>query len=109
MSDLISRQAVLDKAYAYGNGLEPDGFCVDVEDIQALPPAQQWIPCSEGLPEDEQLVIFSTKTGRVHQGKYHKDNSVNQWYSNIDKMRAWNNVINAWMPLPKPYKGADDD
>lgn len=38
--DLISRQAVLDKAYAYGSGLEPDGFCVDVEDIQALPSAQ---------------------------------------------------------------------
>lgn len=36
--DAVSREAVLDKAYAYGNGLEPDGFCVDVEDIQALPP-----------------------------------------------------------------------
>ena len=39
MDDLISRQAVLDMAYAYGNGLEPEGYCVDVEDIQALPPA----------------------------------------------------------------------
>ena len=36
--DCVSRQAVLDKAYAYGNGLEPDGYCVNVEDIQALPP-----------------------------------------------------------------------
>jgi len=35
--DAISRQAVLDKAYAYGNGLEPEGYCVEVEDIQALP------------------------------------------------------------------------
>ena len=74
--------------------------------IEALEQTR-WIPCSERLPEDEQLVIFSTKTGRVHQGKYHKDNSVNQWYSDIDKMRAWNNVVNAWMPLPEPYKGAD--
>ena len=40
MSDLISRQAVLDKAYPYGNGDAPEGFCVDVEDIQALPSAQ---------------------------------------------------------------------
>lgn len=38
--DLIDRQAVLDMAYAYGNGLEPEGYCVNVEDIQALPSAQ---------------------------------------------------------------------
>jgi DNA-directed RNA polymerase subunit RPC12/RpoP len=46
--DLISRQAVLEKAYPYGNGLEPDGYCVDVEDIQAVPAIApktgHWIP-----------------------------------------------------------------
>lgn len=36
--DCISREAVLENAYAYGNGLEPEGYCVNVEDIQALPP-----------------------------------------------------------------------
>ena len=47
--DCISRQAVLEQAYAYGNGLEPDGYCVNVEDIQALPsvtpirPKGHWI------------------------------------------------------------------
>lgn len=41
MNDFISRQAALDKAYAYGYGLEPEGFCVEVEDIQALPSVQQ--------------------------------------------------------------------
>jgi len=39
--DCISRQAVLEQAYAYGNGLEPDGYCVNVEDIQALPSVTQ--------------------------------------------------------------------
>lgn len=63
-----------------------------------------WIPVSERLPEDEQEILFSTKTGRVHSGKYHDDDSANQWYSHRDKYRAWNNVVNAWMPLPEPYK-----
>lgn len=49
--DLISRQAVLEKAYPYGNGLEPDGYCVDVEDIQAVPAIApktgHWIPLDE--------------------------------------------------------------
>lgn len=37
--DCISRQAALNESYAYGYGLEPEGYCVDVEDILALPPA----------------------------------------------------------------------
>lgn len=67
----------------------------------------RWIPVSEQLPEDGQEVLFSTKTGRVHLGRYYNDNSVNQWYSSLDKMRAWNNVVNAWLPLPEPYKDSE--
>lgn len=66
----------------------------------------KWIPVSERLPEDEQEILFSTKTGRVHSGKYHDDDSANQWYSHKDKCRAWNNVVTAWMPLPEPYKAS---
>ena len=72
--------------------------------LPSAQPEQRWIPVTERLPEDKQPVIFSTKTGRVHQGKYYKDGSVNQWYSALDKMRAFNNVVNAWMPLPEPYE-----
>ena len=71
--------------------------------------AVRWIPVSEQLPEDEQEVLFSTKTGRVHLGRYYNDNSVNQWYSSLAKMRVWNNVVNAWMPLPEPYKDGEQD
>lgn len=63
-----------------------------------------WIPVKERLPENEQEILFSTKTGRVHSGKYHDDDSANQWYSHKDKCRAWNNVVSAWMPLPEPYR-----
>lgn len=38
--DAISREYVLSKAYAYGNGLEPEGYCVEVEDIQNAPSIQ---------------------------------------------------------------------
>lgn len=68
-----------------------------------------WIPVSERLPEDEQEILFSTKTGRVHSGKYHDDDSANQWYSHRDKCRAWNNVVKAWMPLPKPYEPQESE
>lgn len=63
-----------------------------------------WIPVKERLPEDEQEILFSTKTGRVYSGKYHDDDSANQWYSYRDKCRAWNNVVTAWIPLPELYR-----
>ena len=73
------------------------------------PKTGHWIPVSEKLPEDGQEILFSTKTGRVHSGKYHDDNSANQWYSHHDKCNAWNNVVTAWMPLPKPYEPQESE
>lgn len=81
--------------------------CRWIENAPTIEPEQQWIPVTERLPEDEEPILFSTTTGRVHQGRFHKDNSLNQWYSSLDKMRAFNNVVNAWMPLPTPWKGEE--
>ena len=64
----------------------------------------RWIPVSERLPEDSELVLFSTKTDRVFEGRYFADNTDRQWYSFRDEAFAWNNVVTAWMPLPEPYK-----
>ena len=77
--------------------------------IEALEQEPKWIPVSERLPEDGQEILFSTKTGRVYDGKYHDDDSANQWYSYKDKCRAWNNVVNAWMPLPEPYTAESEE
>ena len=66
--DCISREAVLENAYAYGNGLEPEGYCVNVEDIQALPPVTpqeprkgHWIWCvgSHKCSNCEEYTCFS--------------------------------------------------
>ena len=132
VNDTISRRAAVDMIL--GQPIELHYPSWYAEQIKALPPAQlksyregyqagfnegyqagfkdaqleqPWIPCSERLPEDEQPILFSTTTGRVHQGRFHRDNSVNRWYSSLDKMRAYNNVVNAWMPLPEPYKEDD--
>lgn len=64
-----------------------------------------WIPCSERLPERDKIVLVSYKTmDTVHMCKYLDDGSKNPWWSYNDDCLAWNNVILAWMPLPKPYK-----
>jgi hypothetical protein len=78
----------------YGNGELPNGG---------------WIPVSERLPEDRELVLFSTKTDRVFEGRYFDDNTDHQWYAFRDECFAWNNVVTAWMPLPEPYKAESED
>lgn len=81
------------------------GEAVDI--IRSLPsvtPTQKWIPVSEKLPEDGELILFSTKTDRVFEGRFFVDKTDLQWYAFRDKAFAYNNVVTAWLPVPKPYK-----
>ena len=113
MNDLISRQAaidtlnvgaellrrVLDEAdivgverakYEWGLGLIESY----ISDMKELPSAQQWIPCSERLPEVNErcLCTYEFNEGTcVDFGLYTK--------------RGWFvSGVTAWMPLPEPYK-----
>lgn len=74
--------------------------------IEALKerPHGEWILCSERLPERDEKVLVSFKTGRVHLCKYLDDGSENPWWSYIDDCCAWTNIVCAWMPLPEPYE-----
>ena len=76
-----------------------DGNAVD------LVPAQKWIPCSERLPKIGEKVLVSTKKTvftQVYKGIY-SDPKRWAWENNSVKR------IEAWQPLPKPWKGADDE
>ena len=73
--------------------------------------SQEWIPCSERLPEDVQIgdeyptVIFCTKEN-TYAGFYEYYLGGRWWAEDGDY--AVDDVI-AWMPLPEPWKGADDE
>ena len=88
----------------------------------------QWIPCSERLPEFEEIenerpylknyktkeVLVQTKHGEMfvawnHKKVYTIGNFKDEysWYSQGTggrRMRVMSKVV-AWMPLPEPYKG----
>lgn len=90
-----------------------ENFPMDLSRFESIiangEPYQEWIPVSERLPEDNELVLFSTKTDRVFEGRFFSDNTDRQWYSFRDETFAWNNVVLAWMPLPEPYKAESED
>ena len=97
-------------------------FCEDKADRP-----QEWIPCSERLPE---LTIHENEPfiGEWDNSEpvliYHRDNKYQYPYLIAQctngfengevgwtEMEEANDVINvlAWMPLPEPWKGADDE
>lgn len=106
-----------------------------VPTIDAIPSAdrpQEWIPCSERLPEDIGPVLVTWKnndpasyyqyivgkhfigTAHYHRGKWY-------WYSSVTEdllaeygkceTEEFDEAIEAvaWMPLPKPYEETDHE
>ena len=103
MSDLVSRQAAIKNAHF--PIIDDAGYeVVRVDDILALPSAeavQGWIPVSERLPKISGLYLVSTDRYGVWSARTTMfDAGTNSWAKKGDK-RA---TINAWMPLPEPYR-----
>lgn len=76
-----------------------EGFDVAIKAVE-----QDWIPVSERLPEDRELVLLSTVTDDVFEGRFFDDNTDCQWYAFRTDLFVPNRVVTAWMPMPKSYK-----
>ena len=102
MDDLISRQdaitlPVTPKEYreyqtynfddAYEQGWDDLQKC-----IESLPSAQQWIPCSKRLPDQNGKYLVVGRQKAINILKF----DGGRWYG------KWGVV--AWMPLPSPYR-----
>ena len=69
--------------------------------LPAVNPAK-WIPCSERMPETNDMVLVSCKleSGYKHVTRAYYDKEENHWTTS--------GVI-AWMPQPEPYDGEVDE
>ena len=72
---------------------------------------QGWIPCSERLPEEDTPVLVAVKVKDrlpkwVKKQTYHHVTDIDVW---DDGWRTNKKSVVAWMSLPKPWKGADDE
>lgn len=66
-----------------------------------------WIPVSERLPKEYDLVLVTEKYGFVDTARFvHNDfTEMDEWIVADDETI---DVI-AWMPLPQPYNGESED
>ena len=137
MSDLISRadaiEAVRKKLQDWGSYAFEDyrrGLYEAQDIIEALPSAEAvhgWIPIKwheiteeererKGYPKDwvvyidcempcdEQEILVQTKNGYIRWDVCYEDGGFS-----LDSGWDWIEDISAWMPLPEPYKGGDDE
>ena len=65
-----------------------------------------WIPCSERLPEEKKEVLISAD-GELYIAEYEMDHGKGYWNEVIEYGYVMG--VDAWMPLPEPYKEENDD
>lgn len=97
ISDLPSAdlQRAFDEGYEKGKADKPQG----------------WIPCSKRLPSDSDYYLVSLRNALDETGIHviwfaYKDDysGDSEWREITD-----DDTVLAWMPLPEPWKGADDE
>ena len=135
MSDLISRADAIeaicgtcsdeytyDKEHYKNCNCYKDGKCPDIEALEALPSADaEWIPCNERLPKENarylvqmsygmmQVLSWANVLEKVDDFDFYNEKH-GGWYE-LDSEWGYceRHEVIAWMPLPKPYKGGDDE
>ena len=85
--------------------------------IKDLPSAQQWIPCSERLPEEEKVYLVTFAIEKVGMSSWHKDTFNRGFNRGFDVYLTgvtedgeceYFGVV-AWMEKPEPWKGGPDE
>ena len=71
----------------------------------------EWIPVEERLPKEHEIVLvayleYISNTKQLCEIAYINEYRTWSWYFNGTVVR---NKIIAWMPLPKPYGGNEND
>ena len=77
----------------------------DAEDTNVL---SRWIPISERLPEDESYILVSFENYTMPDiARYEENDGENdKFYPGDDEetYASYGLIVNAWMPLPEPYR-----
>ena len=84
--------------------------CPMLTNLGKLPSAYRWIPCAERLPSEQGQYLVTFPLSNGDPWVYVLSFCKGKFYETDDE---WGDVeyddVTAWMPLPEPWKGADDE
>ena len=66
----------------------------------------KWIPCSKKMPDDGKWAIWCSSDGVIEIARF-KEDCYNHFYPNETSFDLEDAI--AWMPLPEPYKGGENE
>jgi len=72
--------------------------------LEQEPRKDEWIPCSERMPDIEQDVLATTTLFGIREVTFAWRINDGEWLIREGSAEATNNDILAWMPLPMPYR-----
>ena len=78
-----------------------------LEELKSLREKSKWIPCSERLPEYERYILVSFENFAMPDiARYKENDEGGTFYPGDDEKSylSYGLFVNAWMPLPEPYR-----
>lgn len=124
--DYISRQAAIDAAKDWYNGLIVGSFKGLEKRLQAVPsyqPEQRWIPVTERLPEymepvltwdgcaycvEKRIPYIRDDDGEPIEGDWWVSDDYDE-YDSDGYLNLRDGACIAWQPLPEPYQEGERD
>lgn len=113
--DTILRSDAIKAVWGDDNNPSEDGMVFEAQshidrDIRLIPSAdrpQRWIPCSERLPKEYEVLCFDIYKNCIVGHPFAEDSASTGFCAESEGVFLYECI--AWMPLPEPWKGADDD
>lgn len=105
-----ARRYTMAKEFGGMGEVEWSDYLISIKDaldilrnLPSVAPKTNWIPVSERLPDDEQMVLVCSNTGNIEVSCGSRSTEIKDkfiWYTSGWKFGE----VAAWMPLPEPYQ-----
>lgn len=109
MNDLISRKVAIGAVVDELKKIPTSAIRAKTR-LESLPPARQWIPVSERLPDSSKQVLVYARSVHYALAKYDEmreaDGSYKKQWVTFDAWKPFYTIkdVIAWMPLPEPLE-----
>lgn len=107
VGEFMEQYKMVDTEQIYSNGIEFVPIFRMKQWFAHQADIPQWIPVTDGLPEKEGQYLVSCDTDYgVEVARFYVDEDGERYFG-----CDWNDPddIEAWMPLPTPYKGGEEE